>query len=344
MTFKKKSVTLLAILSLLTLTLPVPTFAKGSGRNPDCREIKLDVALQQGQPSDQKIAGTLCKPGGRNAKAVDILVHGATYNRSYWDFSKRYPYSYVRQAMHSKSGRATFNYDRLATGKSSRPASADVTMDADAYVLHQIIQWFKNKKHFSEINVVGHSFGSMIAVREAAYYNDADRLVLTGSLFGTGPALINGEIVTHPANEDPMFAGKGYDEGYRTTVPDGKDPFYYLPAANPSIIARDNATKDVISGTQFVQGQQQRMAPADSNLAKDVRVPVFLIAGQQDRLYCGVDLDCTNMAAVRDLHAPYYPNVPKLDIVTIPDTGHNLTLHPSAGTSFKAIDHWLRNN
>lgn len=340
----------MAALSLLTLTLPMPVFASSANQHrsgPACKEMTVRVALQPDGPRDQTIAGTFCKPRWHKTKTVDVLVHGSTYNRSYWDFPVDSPkYSYVEQNLRAQSGRATFNYDQLGNGKSSRPVSTAVTMDAEAFVLHQIIQHFKKAKHYREVNVIGHSFGAMIGIREAANFSDVrddvDRLVVTGSLQGLGPALQNGEIQTYTAQEDPQFAGKGYDEGYRTVRPGVKSVFYYLPAADPDVIAYDEAHKDVISATKYAEGVAQRPVPAGSNLTNQVRVPVLLIAGQQDRLYCGITFDCTDTAAVRAFQLPYYTNAASFKVVTIPQTGHDLALHPSATDSFREIDHWLK--
>jgi pimeloyl-ACP methyl ester carboxylesterase len=347
---KKRPIIVMAILSLLTLTLPMPAFAssdRAPRHQPLCQEMTVRVALRPDGPRDQTVAGTFCKPRWHKTKTVDVLVHGSTYNRSYWDFPIDNPaYSYVQQNMRSKSGRATFNYDQLGNGKSSRPVSTDVTMDAEAFVLHQIIQHFKKAKHYREVNVIGHSFGAMIGIREAANFknvrNDVDRLVVTGSLQGLGPAIQNGEIQTYTAEEDPQFAGKGYDAGYRTVKPGVKSVFYHLPTADPDVIAYDEAHKDVISATKYTEGVAQRPVPAGSNLTNQVRVPVLLIDGQQDRLYCGVTLDCTDTAAVRAFHLPYYTNAANFKVVMIPDTGHDIALHPSAGDSFREIDRWLR--
>ena len=176
----------------------------------------LRVSLTSGQPATQTISGTLCIPSKPNpSHAIDVLVHGATYDRSYWDFPYDAPrYSYVGRTL--EAGRATFSYDRLGIGKSSPLPSTSVTMSADAFVLHQILQHFHAQ--FRVINLIGHSYGSRIAQLESSEYNDATRLVLSDALHAVGPALTKGDCL--PSGQPgALFATLGLDSGWTTTTP-----------------------------------------------------------------------------------------------------------------------------
>lgn len=304
-----------------------------------CTDVPVPVALGSGQPHKQYVAGTFCYPYGK-ASSVDVLIHGATYDRTYWDSGYNFPqYSYVNRTL--QAGRAVFYYDRLGVGKSSQLKSTDVTMDADAYVVHQLVQLFKPVFH--NVNIIGHSYGSRIAQLESSQFNDATKVVLTDSLHAVGPALANNEITQYPANQDPKFAGLGLDDGWTTTTPgNARKAFYNLATADPNEIAYDDAHKAILSNTQFTQGQIQGRVPAGSNLTNSITRPVLLIYGQQDRLYCGLALDCSNTAAVLANEQPYYTSVASLTAKVVPDTGHDMALHPSAGTSFTMINDWLK--
>ncbi len=341
---RKNLKTKFASVGLATLLLASAlggTAAAQGNPHQNCKPVELPVAIVKDGPVNNTISGKLCTPRKGNIKTVDVLVHGATYSGNYWDFPGYY--SYVQRSLNSHdTNRAVFVYDRLGTGNSSRPVSTEVGMDADSQVLHQIIQWTRSAKHFRQVNVIGHSFGSMIAVQESALYNDADRLVLTGFLHSVGPALINGELKKYAAEQDPLFAGKGYDDGYQTTVPGARGVFYDTAAADPVVIAYDEAHKDVHSTTQFVQGKAQQGTPAGSNLTNQITVPVMIIDGANDRLYCNVQVACADTAAVRAFEAPYYTKAKSLKVVTIPNTGHDIALHPSAARSFREIDNWLK--
>lgn len=345
----KRLTHLLSVLALI-VSIAVPTVAAAApitnqGLLPHagfCAQVPVPVALSPGQPKKQNISGTFCYPFNPDrSRSIDILVHGATYDRTYWDSAFNFPqYSYVNRTL--QAGRAVFYYDRLGLGKSTPLPSTSVTMYADAYVLHQLIQHFQPA--FRTTNVIGHSYGSRIASLEASEYNDATRLILTDNLHSVGPVLANGLIKQYPANQDPQFAGKGLDDGWTTTLPDiaVRSAFYDTATADPNEIAYDNAHKSIVSQTEFQQGQAIGKVPAGSNISNKITRPILLILGQEDGLYCGLALDCSNPANVKNFEQPYYTSAARLDVIVIPGSGHDLALHPNAGTSFMAINNWIK--
>lgn len=305
-----------------------------------CVSHTVPVALAPGQPFNKKVYGTYCQPfkWARGQHQLDVLVHGTTYNSSYWDWPQNSAlYSYTNKTL--AAGRATFAYDRIGSGKSSIPVSTDVTMPNSAYVLHELVQGFR-LLGYRQINTIGHSMGSGVVMREAATYNDANRVVLTGYLHaGRNPEVV---AAVYQANLDPMFAGRGLDDGYLTSTPDGKSVFF-SSSADPSVIAYDTAHKDIASGTFFNGYIVDRAVPAGTNLANQVKAPVLLIDGQQDKVFCFSPggLDCTNQTGVEANEAPYYTAAKSFTVKTVADTGHDLTLHPSANDSFATINNWI---
>ena len=304
--------------------------------------ITIPVALAPGQPADATLSGVLCQPKHHGkSSSVDILVHGATYDRSYWDFGYQHPqYSYIQQAI--QDGRTVFFYDRLGNGKSSRLDSTRVTMAADAYALHQVITYLEKHEHFRTINVVGHSFGSLISQLEASQYTDIDRLVITDALQSTGPVLVNGLLQMVSANQVPQFAGAGYDDGWQVSKLGTKGAFYNTATADPNVIAYDETHQGVASSTQLAEGRIQRVLPPDTNPIGKIKAPVLIVVGEQDGLYCGLAVDCTNKQAVLDFEKPYYKQARRLDVVTIPDSGHDINLQSHTADVAKNIDKWLR--
>ncbi|HEU5122283.1 MAG TPA: hypothetical protein VFT59_05565, partial [Candidatus Saccharimonadales bacterium] len=106
-----------------------PAATHASPVHGNCREVDIPVALAPGLPKNKTIHGELCNPWSTPPDTVDVLVPGGSYDSLYWDFPfNNYQYSYVGQTM--KAGRATFNFDRIGTGKSSKPLSALTTFDA----------------------------------------------------------------------------------------------------------------------------------------------------------------------------------------------------------------------
>jgi pimeloyl-ACP methyl ester carboxylesterase len=278
------------------------------------------------------------------------MTAGATYSSMYWNWPQNPAlYSYVDKTLNQ--GRATLTYDRIGSGKSSHPISTDITMVSDAYVLHELVQVL-HVVGYHQVNSVGHSYGSGIAMREAATYKDVSRVVLTGYLHaGRNPIVA---AATYPANGDPAFAGQNLDPGYLTTTPatsttpSGRQVAFYSSSADPAVIKYDDAHKDLVSASGFVGFFGDKAAPAGSNLSDQITVPVLSIAGDQDATGCFDPsiggLNCSNPAAVQSHEAPYYAGAASFVFKQVPNTGHDLTLHPSANQSFQMINQWIESH
>jgi pimeloyl-ACP methyl ester carboxylesterase len=84
------------------------------------------------------------------------------------------------------------------------------------------------------------------------------------------------------------------------------------------------------------------VAQPPANVSDQITVPVLIVVGQQDRLMCGgPNPQCADPASVAAAEHPYYARAPVFGVVTIPGTGHDIALHPSANVSFAAINTWL---
>ena len=330
---------------LLASVLPFASAHALTSPNGSCTHVLLPVSLGVGQPATQTIAGTLCTPlvWAPGSHAIDILSPGGTYNSLYWNWPQDPQlYSYVDKTL--QAGRATFDYDRLGTGQSSHPLSTSFTLPTEAYVLHEILSWARGEG-YSQVNSLGHSYGSMVALQEAGTYNDANRLVITGLLHipNIGVGLPRGFASLWPAALDPEFAGSGLDLGYVTTEPGTRGSLFYASSADPTVISYDEAHKDVISSTAVATSGTTYAVPAPLNASDRITEPVFVVVGQEDGLFCTVPggLDCSSAASVRTAETPYYLSAASLDTAVVPNTGHDVALHPSANTSFGMINQWL---
>src|SRR5262249_47501186 len=197
-----------------------------------------------GQPATYHVAGQLCyKPNNKNI--VHLLASGATYSRAYWDFPLQpQRYSYVRAL--TNAGYATFNFDRIGIGESDHPPADQVTVQANAFVVHQIVQALRDGRlgNFVKVILVGHSLGSGIAIIESGQYGDVDGLILTGFLHALGPAFLNLPASVYPAQNDPRFAAQNLPDGYLTRIPGAGTLFYLTSKADPDVIALDELTKE----------------------------------------------------------------------------------------------------
>jgi hypothetical protein len=52
-------------------------------------------------------------------------------------------------------------------------------------------------------------------------------------------------------------------------------------------------------------------------------------------------VNCTDPSALLAEETPFYASTPRLAVATVPGTGHDVALHPSAAQSFAVIDQWL---
>lgn len=329
--------------------LPLTSLSQGPTPAPpgvvaDCRPQTIPVALAPGQPEQYEIFGELCLPLGVNPLAVQtvhVAVHGATYSHLYWAWPfqpERYSYA---DAL-TQAGYAVFTFDRIGVGRSSRPPSNAVTLDANAFVTHQLIEGLRGGQighgtRFQRVVLVGHSLGSSTSLLEASTYHDVDGVVLTGFLHQFYPPWLFLAFTSfYPANADPKFVGQGLDPGYFTTIPGTRDDlFYYLPNTDPAVVALDEATKETATiGEQNTLGSA--LAPA---VSQAVHVPVLLLDGQFDNAFCGPSL-CPDAAAVAQLETPFFSAAACLQTVVIPATGHDLNLHFTAPTTFGAIRTW----
>ena len=99
-------------LGLVALVMVLGAFATAQPAAAEsmlqCSDHTLNVTLSRGATDTYQVVGTLCSQGPAAGKTVQLLLHGATYARYYWDFPYQSEhYSYVRSA--TKRGYATFN-------------------------------------------------------------------------------------------------------------------------------------------------------------------------------------------------------------------------------------------
>jgi pimeloyl-ACP methyl ester carboxylesterase len=309
------------------------TVRAAEGEIVTCRRTAIAVALTPGAPALYTVSGELCAtPTERTAgKTVQVLIHGASYNYEYWDFGRidGVDYSYARQV--AARGIPTFAFDQLGSGSSSRPPSELLSIQAAAYVAHQIVQGLRSGAvagvQFGKVITVGHSLGSVVVWEEAISYADVDGLIVTGAAhslsvqFGQVPSF-------YPAAGDPTFTGMGLDAGYLTTIPNVRaNLFYNAPDDDPEVVASDEARKDLVSGTELSTG----LPIVTSTATRAIQVPVLSILGNHDLTTCGASttggsFDCSSPAAVVAQETPFYSAGVRIHACVVPGSGHSVSL------------------
>jgi pimeloyl-ACP methyl ester carboxylesterase len=302
-----------------------------SVRSTTCTEAQFDV-------TGGRVAGSLCGKDPANRHLLLITAHGATYNRLYWDWPQNErSLSFVERQPASVS---VLNLDLLGSGSSSHPSSVTLTLQAQAAAVHQVVRAMR-ARGFEKIVLLGHSSGSGVATQEASTYHDVDGLIVTGFLhrFATSPppGALAVPLALYPATLDPAFAKMSLDPGYLTTRPGarGNSGFYNTAVADPSVIAYDNAHKDVVS-VAHVTGFGALVN--EPSVSRAINVPVLSIVGSFDGGFC----DAPNCPQAGAEHKAWSAAA-QLEVHVIPNAGHDIHLHgaPYADAEFGYIDEWL---
>lgn len=327
-------VALLALVSIVALT-PGPAKA-AHGADPFGQGISLSVHPSRAGWCVAFEKLTYCQPfRAERPRAVDVLTPGATYTRTYWDWAGfGGTYSYVGRAL--RDGRATVAFDRVGDGPST-----DVTMATDAATLHRIAVGLR-LLGYRQIVSVSHSLGSGIALAEAATdYPDhvkVDAVVVSGYLHRPSNPLVTAG--NYPASQDPKFAAAGLDDGWLTTRPGARLYGFHASDSDLVLVAQDEDRKQLVSRTSLLDFLGQRGAPAATNVSHVVAVPVLVLIGERDAIFCldPAVFDCSDRAAVEANELPYYQAA---TVATQPRSGHSLALHPTAGDSYQLIVDWM---
>jgi len=302
-----------------------------------CEAHTLDVELIPGDPTTYELVGELCWRGSKTDKPVQVLVHGATYDRSYWDFPfKPWRHSYTRFA--TRKGYVTFAYDRLGSGESDKPLGVLVNLDHSAYVNSQVVAALRAGDlgpSYDTVVQVGHSFGSLISVTAAATYHDVDAVVLTGFAHqATEQANAGTQASVYPALLDPKFAGVITDDTYFTTIPGTRPGLFFSDLVESEVLDLDEQLKDLLT-----LGLVLDIPRHFSTESQAIDVPVFMITGDQDFIYCGEQVDCADPATYQAYEEGFYTAPVTTEIVGA--AGHSLNLHKNARKTYRSIDDWL---
>ncbi|MEV0678913.1 alpha/beta fold hydrolase [Actinosynnema sp. NPDC050436] len=309
---------LLAVTALAPPASAAPAPA-GAGPAVECAETDLPVSLGL---FSQTVHGQLCLPAGAAPDTVQLLVHGATYNRRYWDLPVAGGrYSYQRDL--ARRGVATFAVDCVGSGDSSQPPSALITASGQSSVLHQVVGKLRSGHvlghRFDRVVLVGHSMGSGLAVLEATSYHDVDGVVLTGFSHSVGVPAVARVLVEglRPAVLDPVLSRRGSDPGYLTTAPGARRVFHDPGAVDPAVLDADEATKDQVPSTVVPDALALAFL---SPLSRQIDVPVLLLNGRLDTLFCASL--CEDRTQFLDAEQPFFAPGTPLDAFLLPDAGH----------------------
>jgi pimeloyl-ACP methyl ester carboxylesterase len=322
---------------LLSASAPPAAAGEAAAGATSCRAVEIPVTVV-GQAG--VIAGTFCAPP--RAIAVQVLVPGNTYNRSYWQVDvDPANYSYARQA--NRAGYATLAVDRLGTGASLHPPSSAMTLANDVATIHEVANAARRGVfgRFTHVVGVGHSLGSVVVNQVAGQYpKDFDAVVLTGfshSINAVNATALAATSYVLPAGE-PDFAGRHLDTFYLTTRPGGRLPLYEGDAVAAKVLDWDDGHRDTANLVEL-GGLGRFQIP---NRSRTISVPVFVVDGSADAVVCGLmSGDCSDSASLRDSEAAWFGSRATVTAWLVPGVGHNVTLHRDAAAVDGTITAWI---
>lgn len=349
MTRTRRATAALMALALALIALDQPASAAPTDRAERCHDLSIPVSLQPGTVKSLSMYAELCRPV-QVTKTILLLVHGVTYDHDYWSFPNpdavgdpdRYDFTVAA----NRAGFATLAVDRIGSTRSSKPVGVEVTMEASAQSLRDVIEAIRageirnaHGDRFERIVYVGHSMGSAIGWFVADSYLGVDAYVFTGATHkmaqeATAPLL----DAMYPAALDPQLASKDWDLTYLTTKPGKRGPLFYAPAAvDRRVIAYDEAHKSAMSPAET-------LIRFESGKQVSVLVPVLLVVGAREWIFCGGTggADCSTSAALRsDEGCQLGPNVPSVDAYVQPDAGHMLNQGLESAVYFDHVTDWI---
>lgn len=324
-------VTVLTVLILGAIAPPLAS-AQNLGSSIKVDRLVFPVSLTTGLTN---VVGYLYYHGSYEDRPLQVLVHGATYNHRYWDFPavNGVDYSYARYMAAREY--AVLALDLPGTGESDKPSGADLTLAQIGSAVRQVVEALRSganplAHNFRPIVLVGHSAGSVAATYVQANWHPADALVVTGARH------LVGDVLNLPVTQATLpllfqlvsaFAAVPYfslPADSRTAL------FYYPPAADPDVVALDNATADQWTNGQLLTTFFAFLNPAIDQVGQ-VEGPVLIQLGSNDVLF-PADLP----EVERALWSSTAP-----DIQTLAGIGHDFNLHRNHADGWHQIDEWI---
>lgn len=316
-----------SVVALVCVLVVPDVSAQNLGNSIKVDRLEFDVTLSDG--NTYTMVGYLYYHGSFRERPLQVLVHGATYNHTYWDFPTLNGQSYSYARYMAARRYAVLAVDQLGAGESDKPNGTFLTLAETGSALAQAIAQLRTADNpvgyaFARIALVGHSAGSINTTVVQGQTQLADALVLTASRHLVPP------LAVPPGLLDLVVALLPFE--YFVLPPEIRTLLFYYPvAADPDVIAADNATADV-----WTNGQLTSTFFAFLNPGIDrpdlVKGSVLVQLGENDFLF---------PAGQNEIEAALWPSA-DLTIQTLPGIGHDFNLHLNHEPGWAQIDAWLR--
>jgi hypothetical protein len=305
----------------------------------DLVNSSASVIRCQGDNQSYDVRGRLVGPrqdvlGRGGPIRVNVLVHDVGTGGWFWNLRKHPAYDYATQL--AKKGETSLVLDRLGYDRSPLADGNDTCLDAQANMLHQVVQHLYSGRydfargpfatpHASHVVVHGHGVGGAIAQVEAARFGDTHGLVLM-SWAGANLselALRQAEQQTSRCAEGADYAAYGESAGaYRRL----------LFASAPVAVQKTAVRKRNPTPCGDVASLSSTLLEASAT-AGQVEAPVLLLSGTKD-------------ARIRDSGtysaASSFAASEKVTTRRFAGAGSALPLERNAAKTRTAVLRWLR--
>ena len=285
------------------------------------------------------IVGHLVEPAARPdentaTRPVVLDLHGLGFGEFFWSFDAVSGYDWAHTL--AARGLASVVIDRIGYGRSGRPPGTQSCIGAQADVAHQIVQELRSGSYgveggeapsFGRVALAGHSAGGAITQVEAYSFHDVDGVVVLSY------ADLRPSLRTLAALTEAVITCLGGGN------PPGHAPFGKRDADFQALMFHD-ADPRVVAAVTAMRNPEPCGDDASllAAIATDVRevpsitVPVLLLIGDHDAVFPPPALE-----SQRHLFAGSHD----VTSVTVPDTGHAVTVERSAGVTRDAVVSWL---
>ncbi|TGJ75889.1 hypothetical protein E0Z10_g10944 [Xylaria hypoxylon] len=312
---------------LLTLLAP--------SKSPSCQDLRIPVSVAKSTPAEfysepynkeilyalagrnilvsnsYEMSARLCMPEnshGPHADTLQVLVHGASFNKNMWDVQyDPDTYSWVRRMSHE--GYPTLTVDLVGNGNSTFP---------DGFAQAKLVAGGGQR-----VVLVGFSIGAITANSLAEQYpSDVDAIILHGITWDATwiyPALLSG--LQAPAQQvDPEKWGHLQPTYQTQSTREGRLVACFAGSYDARIAEYDWQTRDFDTlGAAITFTYHLVNAP-------EYIGPVFLGIGNQDSTFCGGQFCREQPYAVYDM----FPKAKAHEVKVYEETGHLILYHHTA--------------
>lgn len=272
--------------------------------------------------------------GYAGSSRINVLVHDAGTGGWFWNLRTTPAYDYATQL--GTKGELSLVLDRLGYDKSPLSDGTQTCLDAQAYMLHQVVQHLysgiydftqgsSTVPHATSVVVHGHGTGAAIAQLEAARYDDVDGLVLM-SWAGSNASQL---AIEQARQQTAACLGGASYASY------GASPAAFqrlLFASAPTGVRRQAVALRNATPCGDVTSLVSTLVSAALTAGR-VEAPVLLMSGSKD---ARIRRDGTQDTA------PSFRNSSKVTTRVIVGAGSALPLEKSAPKTRAAVLTWLR--